>query len=419
MASIKANKSKSSDRSRKKNRKELVQGDHKKRYGLLLPFLNEKQRRVLVASDVLTHGLTISNASLYSGLSRSTIYKSLSEVKTGIIDSMRIREVGGGRKKKVDQNGRIRIELEKLLEPNTRGEPTSPLKWTTKSLRNLSEGMKLKGFDVGKNIVSSLLHSLGFSLQSNRKVNEGKKDNPDRDKQFQYINKLSAKKISQNEPVISVDTKKKELIGNYKNAGREWSKKGKPEEVLIHDFIDPEVPKAVPYGIYDIDKNLGYINVGTDHDTSEFAVESIRRWWNEIGKKIYKDSKSLTIFADSGGSNGYRVKLWKVCLQQFANEIKKEIIVCHFPSGTSKWNKIEHRLFSYITKSWRGRPLVSYQLIVSLIGSTKTKNGLKVTAKLDKRKYIVGIKVSDENYNSVNLKQHRFHPEWNYSILPH
>jgi transposase len=418
MASIKKNKTKSSDKSRRENKKELVLGDHKKRYDLLLPALNEKQRRVLVASDVLTQGLTISNASRYSGISRKTIYKSLSEIERGEIDSARIREVGGGRKKKVDQDGLIRVELEKLLEPTMRGEPTSPLKWTTKSLRNLSDAMKSKGFDIGKNIVASLLHDLGFSLQSNRKVNEGKKDHPDRDKQFQYINKLSAKKIRQNEPVISVDTKKKELIGNYKNAGREWMPKGEPEEVSSHDFIDPDVPKAVPYGIYDIDKNLGYVNVGTDHDTSEFAVESIRRWWNELGKKIYKDSKSLTIFADSGGSNGYRVKLWKVTLQKFANEIKKEIIVCHFPSGTSKWNKIEHRLFSYITKSWRGRPLVSYKVVVSLIGSTKTKKGLKVKAKLDKRKYMVGIKVSDEELNSVNLKQHRFHPEWNYSILP-
>lgn len=417
MASIKKNKSKSNNNSRKK-KKELVQGDHKKKYDLLLPTLNEKQRRILVASDVITHGLTISNASRYSGLSRNTIYKSLSEIKSGKIDSKRIREVGGGRKKKIDKNSLILVELEKLLEPNTRGEPTSPLKWTTKSLRNLSDTMKLKGFDIGKNIVASLLHTLGFSLQSNRKVNEGKKDHPDRDKQFQYINKLSAKKISQNEPVISVDTKKKELIGNYKNAGKEWMQKGKPEEVLVHDFIDPETPKAVPYGIYDIDKNLGFVNVGIDHDTSEFAVESIRRWWNELGKKIYENSKSLTIFADSGGSNGYRVRLWKVCLQQFANEIKKEIIVCHFPSGTSKWNKIEHRLFSYITKSWRGRPLVSYQVIVNLIGSTKTKKGLKVKAKLDKRKYTLGIKVSDEIFDSINLKQHRFHPEWNYSILP-
>jgi transposase len=392
MASIEKNKSKSSDNSRKKNKKELGQGEHKKRYDLLLPALNEKQRRVLVASDVLTHGLTISDASRYSGLSRKTIYKSLGEIKNGNVVSERIREVGGGRKKKLNQDSRIRVELEKLLEPTTRGEPTSSLRWTTKSLRNLSDAMKAKGFDIGKNIVASLLRDLGFSLQSNRKVNEGKKDHPDRDKQFHYINKLSTKKISQNEPVISVATKKKELIGKYKNAAREWKRKGKPEEVLSHDFID--------------------------HDTSEFAVESIRRWWKELGKKIYENSKSLTIFADSGGSNGNRVRLWKACLQEFAYEIKKEIIVCHFPSGTSKWNKIEHRLSSYITKSWRGRPLVDDQIVVSHIGSTKTKKGLKVKAKLDKRKYTVGIKVSDEIFDSLNLKPHRFHPEWNYSILP-
>jgi len=418
MPHINRNKSEGSKKSRKKSNQELTRGEHQKRYDLLLPSLNEKQRRVLVATDVMTHGLTVSKASHYSGLSRNTIYKGMADVKNGDASSLRIREVGGGRKKKTDQNLRIRVELEKLLEPNTRGEPTSPLRWTTKSLRNLSDAMKLKGFEIGKNIVASILHELGYSLQSNRKKNEGKKDHPDRDRQFQYINKLSGKKISQKEPVISVDTKKKELIGNYKNAGREWMPKGKPEEVLVHDFIDPEIPKAVPYGIYDIDKNLGYVNVGTDHDTSEFAVESIRRWWNQLGKRFYKNSKTLTIFADSGGSNGYRVKLWKVCLQKLANEIKKEIIVCHFPSGTSKWNKIEHRLFSYITKTWRGRPLVSYKVVVSLIGSTKTKNGLKVTAKLDKRKYKTGIKVSDETFKSLNINQHRFHPEWNYSITP-
>lgn len=418
MSSIKKKKLENNKPSKRKKKIELTEGDYRKRYNLLLPALNEKQRRVLVATDVMTYGITVSKASRYSGMNRNTIYKGIEDVKNGNVNSENIREIGGGRKKKADQNLRIRIELEKLLEPSTRGAPTSPLRWTTKSLRNLSEAMKQKGFNIGKNIVAYILHELGYSLQSNNKKNEGKKDHPDRDKQFQYINKLSKGKISRNEPVISVDTKKKELIGNYKNQGREWMPKGKPEEVLVHDFIDPDVPKAIPYGIYDVDKNLGYVNVGIDHDTSEFAVESIRKWWNQLGNKIYKDSRSLTIFADSGGSNGYRVKLWKVCLQNLANEIKKEIVVCHFPSGTSKWNKIEHRLFSHITKNWRGRPLVSYKVIVSLIGSTKTKSGLKVTAKLDKRKYKTGVKVNDEIFNALNIKKHKFHPEWNYTILP-
>jgi hypothetical protein len=278
--------------------------------------------------------------------------------------------------------------------------------------------LKSKGFQVGKNIVARILHKLNYRLQSNRKRNEGKKDNPDRDKQFRYIGRISKRMIARNEPVISVDTKKKELVGNYKNGGKEWRKKGEPVEVLVHDFVDPKVPKAVPYGIYDVSKNTGYVNVGTDHDTSEFAVESIRGWYKKIGIKLYKNSESLTILADSGGSNGYRVKLWKVCLQKLANEINKKIIVCHFPSGTSKWNKIEHKLFSYITKNWRGKPLISYEVIVSLIGGTTTKKGLKVFAKLDKRKYKVGVKVSKEVLDSLNLEPRKFLPKWNYVISP-
>jgi transposase len=402
-----------------KNKKEILkEGEFKKKYSLLLPVMNEKQRRLFVASDVLTLGLKITSASKFSGLDRNTIRKGIEELKAEDVDSSRIRRIGGGRKKKTALHPEIRTEIEKLIEPETRGEPECLLRWTTKSLENLSEALNTKGYQVGKNIIAEVLHELGYSLQSNRKRSEGKEDHPDRDKQFHYINDMSKRMIAQNEPVISVDTKKKELIGNYKNAGKELSQKGKPVEVLVHDFIDPEVPKAVPYGVYDISKNQGYVNVGTDHDTSEFAVESIRGWWKKIGSKLYKNSKRLVIFADSGGSNGYRVKLWKVCLQKLANEIEREIIVCHFPSGTSKWNKIEHRLFSFITKNWRGRPLVSYKVIVSLIGSTKTRKGLKVFAKLDKRKYKKGIKISDEIINSLNLKPHAFHPEWNYTISP-
>jgi transposase len=401
-----------------KNNKRLSKGELDKKYLLLLPTMNEKQRRILVASDVLTMNLKIVYASKISGLSRNTIYKGINEINSNNIESTRVRKKGGGRKRKIVTEPRIIKEIERMIEPITRGNPCSALKWTTKSLKNISTLLKENGYDVGKNIISEILHEQGYSLQSNRKRFEGKKEHPDRDEQFNYINKLAKRMIAKNEPVISVDTKKKELIGNYRNAGKEWHKKGQPEDVLVYDFIDPKVPKAIPYGIYDIKKNMGYVNVGTDHDTSEFAVESIRGWYKKIGMNLYKDSKKLIIFSDSGGSNGYRVKLWKVCLQKLSNEINKQIVICHFPSGTSKWNKIEHRLFSYITKNWRGKPLINYRVIVSLIGSTKTRKGLKVFAKLDKRKYKKGIKVSKDTMKSLNIKPHKFHPEWNYTISP-
>jgi transposase len=389
-----------------------------KRYEQLFLELNERQKRLVVASDVKSLGLSITEASRLSKMSRKTIYKALRELESGEVFNEGVRKKGGGRKTAKDKYPALKEALEKLLSPVTRGEPTSPLRWTSKSLENLAVELRKQGYKVSRNVVGRLLHSEGYSLQSNKKRNEGKKEHPDRDLQFRYINRLTKLFLSQKEPVISVDTKKKELVGNYKNNGKEWRPKGKPEEVLVHDFIDPENPKAIPYGVYDIGNNLGYVNVGIDHDTAEFAVSSILRWWNSIGKKFFANKKRIMICADSGGSNGYRVKLWKVCLSRLANTIEKEIVVCHFPPGTSKWNKIEHRMFSFITKNWRGKPLLSYQLIINLISSTKTKTGLKIKAKLDTRTYQKGIKVSDEEFDNIKIKKSRFHPEWNYTIYP-
>ena len=384
----------------------------------VLPHLNEKQRRLFLAAEAKALGWGgISKVAQATGVSRVTIYKALEEIQKDSPVSEMVRLPGGGRKKVEQYHPDLLRKLESLVEPVTLGDPESPLRWTCKSTRQLSKELVGQGYQVSHVTIADLLHNLDYSLQANAKTLEGGK-HPDRDAQFNYINEKVKQLLKRGQPVISVDTKKKELVGNFKNSGREWQPKGTPEEVKVHDFADKDSPKVIPYGIYDIGKNIGWVNVGCDHDTASFAVASIRRWWLSMGKEIYPDARELMICADGGGSNGYRVRLWKVELQSFATETGFRITTCHFPPGTSKWNKIEHRLFSHISMNWRGRPLVSHEVIVRLIGNTSTQQGLRVKAKLDKRKYPTKVKVSDQEMKQINLKPHNFHGEWNYSINP-
>jgi hypothetical protein len=384
----------------------------------VLPFLNEKQRRVLAAAEARAIGRGgIQIISQMTGISRPTIYRGLGDLDNDK-EYDRIRDPGGGRKKLVATNPKLIKELEKLIDPVIRGDPESPLRWTCKSVRKLSKELQKAGYRASYKTVANILHELDYRLQGNRKATEGKKDHPDRNEQFLYINNQAKKYLKAKIPVISVDTKKKELVGKYKNNGREWRKTKQPEKVLSHDFPDPKNPKAVPYGIYDIAKNMGWVSVGISADTSEFAVESIRQWWKHMGKRRYPAAKKLYICADSGGSNGYRCRLWKMELQKLSNQLDFHIIVSHFPPGTSKWNKIEHRLFSFISMNWRGRPLVDYQTIVNLIAATTTKTGLKVKARLDKKTYHRGIKVTDFEFKKLNIQKHDFHGEWNYTVKP-
>jgi hypothetical protein len=325
-----------------------------------------------------------------------------------------IRQKGGGRKKSALKDPDLMVDLEKLLEPVTRGDPQSPLRWTCKSVRNLADELRARGHEVSHMLVAELLHELKYSLQANRKTKEGS-SHPDRNAQFEYINAKATEFLKNGQPTISVDTKKKEQVGDYKNGGREWRPKGQPEPVQVDDFGKQ---KDVPYGVYDLGQNAGWVSVGTDNDTSAFAVESIRRWWNMMGREAYPRARQLLITADSGGSNGSRVRLWKLELQKLADEIGLEISVCHFPPGTSKWNKIEHRLFSFITKNWRGKPLVSHEVIVNLIAATTTRTGLRVQSQLDTGKYPKGIKVGKQEFTAIQLHPDTFHGEWNYTILP-
>jgi hypothetical protein len=384
----------------------------------VLPLLNEKQRRIVVASEAKAYGCGGIQALVrVTGMSAITIRRGLRDL-VAEEKSQRIRRPGGGRKKVSHHDPGLIQALEALLAPLTRGDPASPLRWTCKSVRKLAQALREGGHDVSYRTVARLLLELDYHLQTNRKTLEGKKDHPDRDEQFHYINDQAKAFLEQQEPVISVDTKKKELVGNYKNQGREWGKKKEAVEVLSHDFPDPAVPKAVPYGIYDLSKNAGWVNVGVDADTAEFAVESIRWWWQQMGEKRYPQAKTLLICADSGGSNGYRSHLWKRELQKLANQEGLTITVCHFPPGTSKWNKIEHRLFSYISMNWRGRPLTDYQTIINLIASTTTQTGLTVQARLDEKKYQRGIKVPLKERKAFRIRPHEFHGEWNYTIEP-
>lgn len=391
----------------------------RKRYQEMSSVLNEQSRRRFVALEARELGRGgVSVMAQISGLARSTIYRGLSELRNKISSpEQRIRNPGGGRKKKTVEDPTLEADLKKLIEPATRGDPTQPLLWTSLSLRNLASRLAKKGHDVSPTVVGNLLHDLGYSLQANQKVREGKQ-HIDRDAQFRYINKQIKACLDAHEPIVSVDTKRKELVGNFKNNGREWRPKGMPDPVNVHDFMDPKLGRAVPYGVYNVNDNVGWVSVGTNHDTAAFAVNAIRRWWQTMGRKRYPKAKRLMITADGGGSNGYRVRLWKVELQHFADEIKLPIVVCHLPPGTSKWNKIEHCLFSFITINWRGKPLRSFRTIVQLIAATTTESGLKVRAEIDKRKYPKGVKISDEEMATLNLSRHKFHGDWNYTISP-
>jgi transposase len=384
----------------------------------LLPELNERQRRLLVGAEAQVIGYGgIEILSEITGMSVPTIRRGIKDLNVKSKNFERVRHEGGGRKSATEKNPRLARILQEIIEPETRGDPQTPLRWTCRSVRNIAEALKKEKCSISHQTVAAILKEMEYSLQGNKKTKEGV-SHPDRNLQFMYINKIAKKFLRQKSPVISVDTKKKELVGNYKNQGKEWGPKGQPIEVNSHDFPDEEVPKAVPYGVYDIGDNRGWINVGITSDTAEFAVESIRQWWKRMGEKRYPRSKKLLIFADAGGSNGYRSRLWKKEIQDFANQECLQITICHFPPGTSKWNKIEHRLFSFISVNWRGKPLLTYQTIINLIAATKTKTGLTVKARLDKRNYKKGIKVTKDEMNSLNLAKHKFHGEWNYTITP-
>ena len=390
------------------------------RFKLLENHLDERQRRLVAAAEVEALGpRSIAVVSRSTGVSRRAIRQGLRELQEAVPakSERRVRRPGGGRKKATDKDPTLRGDLEHLVESSTRGNPESPLLWTCKSARRLAQELQQQGHQISHQLVSELLHELGYSLQANRKTLEGSQ-HPDRDAQFEHITSQSRLFLGAGDPVISVDTKKKELVGNFKNGGREWRRQGDPEKVAVHDFVDPDLGRAIPYGVYDVGNNSGWVSVGIDHDTASFAVESIRRWWKSMGSPLYYDRKRLLITADGGGSNGSRVRLWKVELQKLADELGIEIWVSHLPPGTSKWNKIEHRLFSFISMNWRGKPLLTYQVVVNLIAATTTKEGLKVQAALDPEIYPSGIKVSDAVVKGPNLKPASFHGDWNYTLVP-
>lgn len=393
----------------------------RRKYRALCSVLDERGRRVWAAAEAssLPYG-GISLVAKATGLSRTTIHAGMRELAKGKAKSLgpgRSRKPGGGRKPLTFHNPDLVQALEKLVEPTTRGDPESPLRWTCKSTRHLAEELQRRGYRIGDRKVAHLLHKMGYSLQANAKTVEGRQ-HPDRNAQFEYINAQTKKFFARGQPVISVDTKKKELVGNYSNGGEEWRPQGEPQKTLIHDFPDKHLGKAIPYGIYDVGRNQGWVSVGIDHDTSEFAVDSILAWWRHMGCKAYPQAKELLIMADAGGSNASRSRLWKVGLQRLANLTGMQIHVSHFPPGTSKWNKIEHRLFSFITQNWRGRPLVSYQTIVDLIANARTKTGLKIKAILTRKSYPTGVVISTAEMAKLNLKPAAFHGDWNYSLLP-
>ena len=389
------------------------------RFEKLAPFLDERMRRLVAASESLAIGFGgTSQVSRQTGVSRRAIIRGIKELdEAPSVQGGRVRRPGGGRKRTVDKDASLKTDLERLVDPVTRGDPESPLRWTCKSVRKLAEELNRLGHQTSHRMVAELLHELGYSLQANRKTLEGS-SHADRDQQFQHINQHVTEFLQQQQPVISVDTKKKELVGNFKNHGAELRPKGDPEPVRVHDFVIPELGRAAPYGVYDLANNSGWVSVGVDHDTSAFAVETIRRWWYRMGQQSYPQATELLITADSGGSNGSRVRLWKVELQRLADETGLELRVCHLPPGTSKWNKIEHRLFSFISQNWRGKPLVSHQVIVDLIAATSTKTGLKVRAQIDSNLYLSGLKVSDKQVAALHIERDAFHGEWNYKILP-
>lgn len=397
--------------------------DIRARYANIQWALNEKLRRLFAANEAKVYGHGgITLVQRATGVARNSIKQGLKELsdKEQVADSpasSRIRKVGGGRKASVKIDDNLLIALEKLVEPVTLGDPESPLRWTCKSLRQLETELRSQGFSVSHTSVGNLLKELGYSLQGNKKTLEGS-THPDRNAQFEFINSQTEDAMRAGQPVISVDTKKKELVGPYKNGGKELRPKGDPEQVKVYDFVDKELGRVNPYGVYDIADNSAWVSVGTDHDTASFAVCTIRRWWFSMGQELYPDAEKLVITADGGGSNGSRVRLWKVELQKLANELDIPIHVSHFPPGTSKWNKIEHRLFSFISMNWRGKPLVSHETIVNLIGATTTKKGLKVRAALDSSHYPRGVKVTDDELKAIRIERDEFHGEWNYKIFP-
>ncbi len=396
------------------------------RFEALSPFLDERLRRLVAAAEAkaIGHGGATAISSI-TGVSRRAIWVGSKELhgigdvekKPSELKGNRIRKAGGGRKRAVDTDPTLKSDLDSLVNPVTRGDPESPLRWTCKSVRRLAKELVEMGHKASHRMVAELLAEMGYSLQVNSKTREGA-NHPDRDAQFKYINARVQNALAAGKPAISVDTKKKELVGDFKHAGCEWLPKRQPDEVRVHDFKIKELGRVAPYGIYDIGKNVGWVSVGTDHDTAEFAVATIRNWWKKMGEELYPHARQLLITADGGGSNGYRLRLWKTELQKFANEFDCAVTVCHFPPGTSKWNKIEHRLFSFITKNWRGKPLVSHEVIVNLIAATTTESGLQVHAELDTSEYPKGKKVTDKELSEVNLQKHEFHGDWNYTILP-
>jgi len=393
------------------------------RYKILEGVLNERQRRLYAAAEasVLGHG-GVKRVWKATGVARGSILVGLKELKAGAVpkpanEPRRVRRAGAGRKALTEQSPGVREELKRLVEPVTRGDPESPLRWTCKSVRQLARELRVQGYTISHVSVGGLLKELKYSLQGNRKTLEGS-SHPDRNAQFEFINKKAAAALRAGQPVVSVDTKKKELVGRYKNGGKEWRPQGEPEQVNVHDFVDEILGRANPYGVYDLATNTGWVSVGTDHDTASFAVATIRRWWEVMGKAVYPKVKKLLITADGGGSNGSRVRLWKLELQRLADDLALPIHVSHFPPGTSKWNKIEHRLFSHISLNWRGQPLVSHEVIVNLIAATTTREGLSVQAELDTTPYPKGIKVMDKEFAAIHIARNKFHGEWNYTITP-
>jgi hypothetical protein len=390
----------------------------RQKFRVAWPHLDERTRRIMAATEAVSLGFGgVSMVSRACGLSRKAIHKGIHELAEGEPLVGRVRRPGAGRKTITQSDPDLVQTLEGLIDEQTRGDPQSPLRWICKSTRAIAQELAEQQHPISHVKVAQLLHSLDYSLQSNRKTEEGA-DHPDRNAQFHHINRTVKRCLRQGLPVISVDTKKKELIGNYLNAGQQWRASGQPLHVQGHDFPGPNVPRAFPYGIYDIGRNAGFVNVGTDHDTGAFAVASIRGWWRSEGRRLYPNADRILITADGGGSNGWRLRLWKFELQKFADQAGLGVAVCHFPPGTSKWNKIEHRLFSFISSNWRGEPLRDYETIVKLIAATTTAKGLKVTCRLDRRKYPTGRHVTTEEMKGVNLQRNKFHGEWNYVIRP-
>ena len=388
-------------------------------YELVSPRLDERQRRLLAAAAARTLGRGgLTRVARATGMSRQTVYDGLADLDdaTGLAAG-RARRAGGGRKRLTERDPGLVAALEALVDPVTRGDPESPLRWTCKSTAQLARALTAQGHPVSDDTVGRLLKQQDYTLQRTRKTVEGAQ-HPDRDAQFGYLNEQARAHLAAGQPVVSVDTKKKELVGDYANPGQEWQPQGAPVEVKVHDFPDKQLGKAIPYGVYDLGANIGWVGVGTDHDTARFAVATLGRWWEQAGRALYPDAERLLVTADAGGSNGYRVRAWKTELARFAAATGLAVTVCHFPPGTSKWNRIEHRLFSAISVNWRGRPLVSHEVIVELIGATTTRTGLRVHAELDRGVYPLGVKVSDADLAAVPLTRHDWHGEWNYSIAP-